>query len=491
MAARPDANDAVLARRPLTFGMALTPIVVAVVMLILSHGLFGDQGMHGPHQVGIACAIMVATFIGWRCGFSLDEMSEAATASLAAGAGIIFSLLAVGALLGTWAMSGTLLAMGYYLMYVLDPHYLYVAAALIAAVVGFSISSAWTVASTIGVGLVGITQQMGLDPTITAGAVVSGAYFGDKASPRSSKTKLAVVTADVGLREHLREALWTSVPAFALALVLFWMLGERGEFDPSRVSMVIHDRLNITPFILLPFFVVLVLALLRWPPFTTMFIGALTGGVVAVLGAPERVIAFAGSDDLIAPLALLKGVWMSMASGYVSSTGVASIDAFLTRGGMAYMLSIVWLIIVAQAFGGIIERIGLLQRLLSPLVAAARSTGSLVSTVVGSAILTNVFTASQYVAIGQPERMCKRAFEQRGLAPVMLSRTVADSATVTSVLIPWNSCGAYVAAALGVATFSYAPYAFFNLLSPLITIAFTFAGLRVLRGSATTSNTQS
>lgn len=481
MSSANDAGGALPVRQSLTFASALIPIVTAVVLLALSYLLFGDKGMHGPHQVGIVCATMVAVYIGWQNGFSLDELRDAATASLVSSAGIIFSLLAVGALLGTWAMSGTLLAMGYYLMYGLDPNYLYLAAAVIAALVGFSISSAWTVASTIGVGLVGITQQMGLDPAITAGAVVSGAYFGDKASPLSSKTQLAVGTAGVDLREHMREALWTSVPAFGLALVLFWWLGAPGEFDRSRVSEVIHASLHITPLILLPFFVVLVLALRRWPPFTTMFIGALVGGVVAVLAAPERVVAFADADGLIAPLALLKGVWMAMASGYVSSTGVATIDAFLTRGGMAYMLSIIWLVIVAQAFGGIIEKIGVLQRLLAPIVAAARSTGSLISTLVGATVVTNVFTASQYLAIGLPERMCKTAFAQRGLAPVTLSRAVADSATVTSALIPWNSCGAYLAAALGIATFSYAPYAFFNLLSPLITIAFAFLGLRMGR----------
>lgn len=481
MSASGDPTGASVPRPPLSLASALTPILTGVVLLTLSYLLFGDKGMHGPHQVGIVCATMVAVYIGWRNGFNLDELRDAATASLVSGAGIIFSLLAVGALLGTWAMSGTLLAMGYYLMYGLDPRYLYLAAALIAALVGFSISSAWTVASTIGVGLVGITQQMGLDPAITAGAVVSGAYFGDKASPLSSKTKLASATAGVDLREHMREALWTSLPAFGLALMLFWWLGEPSEFDPSRVSGVIHSSLNISPLTLLPFFVVLVLALLRWPPFTTMFIGALVGGVVAVFAAPERVIAFADADSLMAPLALLKGVWMAMASGYVSSTEVASIDAFLTRGGMAYMLSIIWLVIVAQAFGGIIEKIGVLPRLLAPVIAAARSTGGLVTTLVGASVATNVFTASQYLAISLPERMCKNAFEQRGLAPVMLSRTVADSATVTSALIPWNSCGAYLGAALGIATFSYAPYAFFNLLSPVVTVAFAFIGLRVRR----------
>ncbi len=465
-----------------TLAEASTPIATGVLLLGLSYYLFGDQGMYGPHQVAIVCTTMVAVYIGWRRGHALDELREAAKSGVLSATGTIFSLFAVGALLGTWAMSGTLLAMGYYLLQVLSPSYLYLTAAVIAALVGFTISSAWTVASTVGIGLVGIAQQMGLDSAITAGAVISGAYFGDKASPLSPKTRLAAEAADADPREHVREALWTSQPAFGLALVLFWWLGEPGDFDPSVTTAIINDALHISPLQLLPVILVFVLAMLGWPTFTTMFLGALAGGVVAVLVAPERVIAFAADASLATPLALLKGVWQAMASGYVSTTGVARIDQFLSRGGMAYMLGIVWLVIVAQAFGGVIEKTGVLQRLIAPLVAAARSTGGLVSTLVGAAVATNVFTASQNLAISLPERMCKNAFDQRGLDPVVMSRAVSDSGTVTSALIPWNSCGAYLAAALGVATFSYAPYALFNLLSPLLTIAFAFLGLRMLRG---------
>ena len=224
----------------------------------------------------------------------------------------------------------------------------------------------------------------------------------------------------------------------------------------------------------------LALALLRWPPFVAIFLGALAGGVLAVVTRPERVAAFAGTGPS-AGLALLKGVWAALASGYVSATGEPAVDQLLSRGGMASMLGTVWLILVALAFGGFIERAGVLERLIGPLIAAARSAGALVATLVGAAFGTNVLASDQYIAVVLPGRMFRRAFAERGLAPVVLSRTLGDSAAVTSPLIPWNSCGAYMAATLGVATTSYVPFAFFNLINPLVSIAFAFLGLRMLR----------
>jgi NhaC family Na+:H+ antiporter len=222
---------------------------------------------------------------------------------------------------------------------------------------------------------------------------------------------------------------------------------------------------------------------MRWPPFVAIFLGALAGGVLAVVDAPERVVAFAG-EGLPHGLALLKGVWATLSAGYVSTTGEPALDQLLTRGGMESMLGTVWLILVALAFGGFIERAGVLERLIGPLIAAARSGGALVTTLVGAAFGTNVLASDQYIAVVLPGRMFRPAFEARGLAPVVLSRTLGDSAAVTSPLVPWNSCGAYMAATLGVATTSYLPFAFFNLINPLVSIAFAFLGLRMLRNVA-------
>ncbi len=468
------------APRELTFLEALLPVLAGAVVLGLSFVLFGPKATLGPLQTAIVFATAGAMLIGRRAGHGLAALRDAALAGMLGGFGTIAVLFAVGALLGTWAMSGTLLAFGYYLLQVVSAEYFYVKAAVIAAIVGFTIASAWTAASTIGICLVGIAQQLGLDPAVTAGAVVSGAYFGDKASPWSKKTALAIRVAGVGAGEHGREALWTSVPAFLLALVAFWWLGEAGLRDPLPIVTLIDAELHIRPLLLLPLGLVLGLALAGLPAFANMFVGAVAGGIVAALLEPDRVIAFAEGGSLRPPLALLKGVWQAMATGFVSATGVGGIDAFLSRGGMAYMLETIWLIAAALAFGGVVERIGLLHRLVEPIAAAGRSPGALVTTAVGAGIATNALTADQTVGIALSERMLKPSFDARGLAPVVLSRAAADSATVTSALIPWSSCGAYLAAALGVATFGYAPYAFFNLLSPIVTLIFAWTGFRML-----------
>jgi len=227
--------------------------------------------------------------------------------------------------------------------------------------------------------------------------------------------------------------------------------------------------------------VVLALALLRWPPFITIFLGALAGGVLAVVAAPERVIAFADTDGLPGWLALLKGVWAALASGFVSETGLPAADQLLSRGGMASMLGTVWLILAALAFGGVVEKAGILERLIGPAIRAARSLTALVATLVAAAFSTNVLASDQYLAIVLPGRMFRKAFEARGLAPVVLSRAVGDSATVTSPLIPWNSCGAYMAATLGVATFAYLPFAFFNLINPLVSVIYGITGFTITR----------
>lgn len=468
--------------RQLTAIEAIIPIASLIVLVATSFFLFGDAGALGPNQVALTVATMIGAVVGWRAGYTRDELQEAAVASVSSGISAMFILLAVGSLIGTWAMSGTLVAMVYYGLHLLHPNYFYVTAAVICAVVALSIGSSWTVVGTIGIGLMGIAANMDLDPGISAAAIISGSYFGDKSSPLSDSTNLAAAVAGADLYQHIRAVmLWTSLPAMAIALVLFWLLGSPGDFDASYKIEAIKTLFNVSPVLFLPLLLVIVLALLKYPPFTTIFIGAVAGGVLAVIVAPERVIAYAGAGDLPAPLALLKGVWLALADGYRSTTGDAAIDRLISRGGMASMLGTIWLIITALAFGGVVEKAGVLERLMTPVIAAAKSVGTLVAFLVGSVVSTNIVTADQYIAIVLPGRMFKNAFRARGLAPVVLSRAIGDSGTVTSALIPWNSCGAYMAATLGVATLSYAPYAFFNILSPLLTIALAYAGVNMLR----------
>ena len=238
----------------------------------------------------------------------------------------------------------------------------------------------------------------------------------------------------------------------------------------------------MSPVIFLPLVVVIGLALVKVPPFTAIFIGALTGGLLAVILAPDRVAAFAGDGGLPKWAALIKGVWLALASGYQSTTGLAPIDVLATRGGMESMLNTIWLVVTALAFGGIVEKAGYLKRVIDPIVDVAKSAGALMASLGAAVVATNMATADQYMSIVLPGRMFKDAFARRGFAPVVLSRSVGASGTPTSALIPWNSCGAYMAATLGVSTFSYAPYAVFNIASPLLAILFAVTGVRMLTG---------
>lgn len=470
--------------RSLTLAEALVPVLLGGLFLGLSFFLFGDAATGGPLQTALICATAGAMLIGRRAGHRFEAMRDAAIASMVGGFGTVAVLFAVGALLGTWAMSGTLLALGYYLLQVLTPEWLYLSSALLAALLGFVIASAWTTASTLGVCLVGIAIQLGLDPAITAGAVISGAYFGDKLSPLSKKSELVAAIAGVDRATHAREALWTALPAFVLSLALFWWLGEAASREAAEVMAAIDAALDVRPVMLLPLGAVVVLALMGLPPFMTMFTSALLGGLVAVSVKTPFVLGFAGTEHGVA-LGLLKGFWQAMATGYVSATGNPGIDAFLSRGGMAYMLDTVWLIAAGLTFGGVIERIGLLHRLFEPLIARTRNAAALVGTTVLAGVTGNLMTADQQTGTTIAERIVKPAYDASGIHPAVLSRATADSASVTSVLIPWSSCGAYLAAALGVGTLAYAPYAFFSLLSPLVTILFACLGIRMLRRAGT------
>jgi NhaC family Na+:H+ antiporter len=407
--------------QPLTLIEALIPVASLILLIALSYYLFGDAGAAGPNQIALVVATMIAVLIGWRRGHTLEALREAAIASVGSGLGAIFILLAVGALIGTWALSGTLLAMVYYGLQVLSPNYFYVTVAVLCAAISVGIGSSWTVVGTIGIGLMGISANMGMNPAITAAAVISGAYVGDTTSPLSDSANLAAGAAGVDLYEHLRETAITSALALAIAVGVFWLLGQPGEFDASAKIAAIESSFHISLLLFLPLGIVVGLALLKFPPFTTIFIAALVGGLLATLIAPERVVAFANADEGVPRwLALIKGVWLALASGYAVTTGNQAIDQLASRGGMASMLNTVWLVIAALAFGGVAEKTGALDRLIAPIINAAQSAGALVASLAAAVLATNVTTADQYMAIVLPGRMFKAAFQKRGLAPVVV-----------------------------------------------------------------------
>jgi NhaC family Na+:H+ antiporter len=467
--------------RPPSLLDALIPSLALIGLLALSYLLFGDAASSGPNQVALVFCGLIAAGVAYKNGMDWEGIRQSVVDGIATGLPAIMILLAVGALIGAWALSGTIVSMVYYGMMILSPHYFYATTTLVCAAVAFSIGSSWTVAGTIGIGLMGIAANMGLSPGITAGAVISGAYFGDKASPLSDTVNLATAVSGSDIYAHIRESLWTSVPALVITVIGFGMLGSPGDFNASALLSAIDSKFHVSLWAFLPLVLVLGLSVARVSPVVAIFSGALAGAILALISDPARVITFAGAPELPSGLAMLKGSWSALANGYIASTGDKGLDQILTRGGMSSMMNTVWLIITALAFGSVMEHARLLNRLIDPLIANAKSASRLVSTVVGTSVLSNVVTSDQYISIALPGRLFGQAFAKRGLAPVMLSRVVGDSATVTSPLIPWNSCGAYMAAALGVSTTAYVGYCFFNILNPLVTIIFTLLGWRVIR----------
>lgn len=471
--------------RPPTLLDALVAIGALIGLVAASFLLFGDRAAFGPNQVALTLAATLAAGIAWKNGHRWGDIRKAVVDGVASALPAVFILFAVGALIGTWAMSGTLVAMVYHALGILSPNYFYLSTCIICALIATSIGSSWTVVATIGLGLMGVAAQMDLSPAITAGAVISGAYFGDKSSPLSDTLNLAAAAAGAPVFDHIRASLRTGLPALALALAGFFLLGSPGDFDASATQAAIAARYEVSAWAFLPVLVVVALSVLRTPPFLAILAGALAGGAMAVILQPELVLAHAARPDLPAWVGLIKGVWEALATGFVYRSGDPDLDLLLSRGGMESMLGTIWLIITALAFGSVVEHAGMLDRVIAPLTRLARSTVSLVAAVVGAAIGMNVVTGDQYLAVVMPGRMFKPEFERRGLSPVLLSRTLGDSGTVTAPLVPWNSCGAYMAATLGVAGLDFLPYAFFNLANPLVTILAAFLAGRALAPTLT------
>jgi NhaC family Na+:H+ antiporter len=350
-------------------------------------------------------------------------------------------------------------------------------------VLALSIGSAWTVAGTLGVGLIGIANALGVSPEITAGAVISGAYFGDKMSPLSETTNLAPAVAGTDLFTHIKGMLWTTVPSLLIALVVYGVVGFTGTYsaplDLTVVLEALESIFHIGLLTLIPLLVVLILALRQVAAFATIIVGALVGGLMAVILQPDVVLAFVNDPSLSTPVAMFKGVWSAMATGFVIETGYEGLDSLFSRGGMASMLDTVWLILSAMAFGGVMEYTGLLAKLIQPLLNYSKTDKSMLVSTSLTSISINLVAGDQYMAIVLPGRMFRKPYQERNLAPETLSRQIEGSGTVTSPLIPWNSCGAYMSATLGIATFAYLPYCFFNLADVLVTFLFALLGIKI------------
>ena len=466
---------------------AIIPLATLAILISGSIALFGLTATSGPLQVALLLTTMVTVVILIKNGHSWDAISASASKGIASVTTAIFILLAVGALIGTWNLSGTIPTMVYYGIKLMSPDWFYMATLLICASISLGIGSSWTTAGTIGVGLVGLSTLLGLSPAITAGAVISGAYLGDKLSPLSETTILTAQVTGTNLYTHLRAQAWTSIPAFLIALVLFTVIGLTStvaEVDSATVMgemESLKDLFWITPLNLIPLLFLVVVSLRKMPPSLAITSASLLAGVMAAILQPQVVLGFVDSPELPNVVAFIKGAWLAMANGFVANTGSDTVDTLLSRGGMDSMLMTIWLIIGALSFGTLLDEFGLLSKLITPILLRAQSTGKLIGTVAATALGLNIIAGDQYIALVLPARMFQVEFHSRGLASQNLSRVCADAGTVTSPLVPWNSCGAYMSAVLGVPTLMYLPFCFFNIASPLLSVIYGFTGFKIAR----------
>ena len=444
--------------------LSVLPVLFLVALLLLNVFLFGDDSTGGPHQIALLLAAAFAAALGHfvlKQDYRLMEGQAIGAIALALQAMLI--LLVVGALIGLWIMAGIVPTMVYYGLVLIHPAVFLPVACAACAVVSVAIGSSWSTMGTVGVALIGIGNALGLPEPMVAGAIVSGAYFGDKLSPLSETTNLAPAVAGTELFTHIRHMLYTTVPALALSLVAYGVLGlwyrpETQDLTQVREALVIiRQHFSIGVHTLATPILVFFLVMRRMPALPALLIGVLLGALQAVIFQGQS-FGSGGYSALI----------VTAHSGFVSETGNETIDALFSKGGMLNMLPTVLLIVMAMTFGGVMEATGMLRRIASAILHLVRGAGSLVGATISACILFNLTASDQYLAIVVPGRMFREAYRRYRLPPKTLSRALEDGGTVTSVLVPWNTCGAFAASVLGVRTFSYAPWAFFNILCPLI-----------------------
>ncbi|WP_425639971.1 Na+/H+ antiporter NhaC [Algoriphagus yeomjeoni] len=465
-------------RSPKVFD-ALIPLVFLIVLLVLNIQVFGTDGLSGSNQIVLILSSMVAALVAiFRLGYSWETLQDGAIKSISSAMSSILILFLIGALAGTWLLSGIVPAMIYYGLQILSPAIFLVAACIVSAIVSVATGSSWTTVATVGVALLGIGKALGFEEGIIAGAIISGAYFGDKMSPLSDTTNLAPAMAGTDLFTHIRYMAKTTIPSITITIIIFIVIGLNYEVsgevnNVQAISNVILEKFNVSAWLFIVPVVVIVMIIKKIPAIPALLAGALLGGLFAVIFQPE-IIRLIADENASYAYQSFKAVMMSLYGEISISTTNDVVNELLVTSGMAGMMYTIWLIIAAMVFGGIMEESGMLRVLAEAVIQKVHSIGSLIASTVATCVFFNITTSDQYLAILVPGRMYADVYKKRGLAPENLSRTLEDSGTVTSVLVPWNTCGATQASVLGVATLVYAPYCFFNIISPFMTILYGY-----------------
>lgn len=468
---------------------ALIPVLVLIGLLTANVFLFDDT-LSGANQIALMLSAALAGVIAWRLGINWSGIIDKIVITIGSALPSILILLLIGSLAGTWMLSGVVPVMIYYGLDIINPTLFLFTAVIVTSIVSVATGSSWSTIATIGIALLGIGKALGLNEAIVAGAIISGAYFGDKISPLSDTTNLAPAMAGTDLFTHIRYMFFTTVPSMTITLILFLIIGFSTDYTSSfnnvlSVKTAIEGTFNINPLLFLVPVILLIIIMMKVPPLPALLAGTLLGGIFAIIFQPEIVKTVSGSAENYVKASYI-AVMQSMFGDIALTTNDEKVNELLSTYGMRGMLDTVWLILSAMVFGGIMESAGLLRRITQPIVRHAKSTGSLVTSTVLTCIFFNTTASDQYLAIVVPGRMFRKTFREKGLKPEVLSRTLEDSGTMTSVLVPWNTCGATQSRVLGVDTLAYAPYAFFNIISPLMTILFAYLNIKIRRIS--TSN---
>ncbi len=469
---------------PSLFG-AFIPIIVLIGLLILNVSIWGDATLDGSNQTALIFAGGVAAVIAlWR-GKKWSVIQKKIVKTIGKSMSSILILLMIGALSGTWLLSGVIPLLVYYGLEILHPSYFLTAALIVSALVSLATGSSWSTIATVGVALIGVGNTMGIDPAISAGAIISGAYFGDKLSPLSDTTNLAPAMAGTDLYTHIRYMLYTTIPSFGIALIAFLIIGFNIEThnvgaDTETVRQAIAGTFNITPWLLaVPAFLIFVIVR-KVAPLPSMLLGVLAGGVFAVIFQPQLIEQVSGISGNYAE-ASYKAVIQAVYGEIQITTPVSEVNDLFVTHGMSGMLLTIWLILSAMIFGGAMESGGMLERITGAIIKRVKRSGSLIASTLATSIFFNFTASDQYIAIVVPGRMFQKAYKDNGLKPEVLSRTLEDSGTLTSVLVPWNTCGATQARVLGVATGDYFVYAIFNWVNPIISLLIAYLNIKIRR----------
>ena len=462
---------------------SIFPIVFLIVLLSINVYLFGNDALSGSIQIVLIMSSAVAALIAGRIGYKWKEIQTGIINSINSSLPSILILFLVGSLAGSWMLSGVVPAMIYYGIQILNPKIFLFAACIISIIVSMATGSSWTTSATIGIALVGIGKALNISDGLIAGAILSGAYFGDKMSPLSDTTNLAPAVAGGDLINHIKYLAYTTIPSIGICLVIFILMGlsNSTNIDINNTDIIlnsINEKFFISPLLFIVPITVIFLIYKKVQAVPALFSGVILGSLFALIFQTSLVHEVSQST-IYDWQSLFIGTMKSLYGTINIYTSNEIVNGLLKSDGMFGMLDTIWLIITAMIFGGVMDKAGFLKTIASKILTKVKTTGSLVSSTAGTCIFFNLTASDQYMSIVVPGRMFSKIYKDKNLAPENLSRTLEDSGTVTSVLVPWNTCGAYHASVLNVATLSYLPYCFFSLISPMMTILYAYLKLKI------------